>query len=94
MDSQFEKTKERSGDSLLSQGVKSGHLKGNEIPLIFNFHPAFSEGSSIIDFLWPILHASEGMKRVLGERPMVTYRRPRNLRDVLVRAKLNGESSE
>ena len=94
LDSQFEKTKEKSRDSLLSRDVKSGHIKGFKIPLILNFHPAFSEARSIIDSLWPKLHASEDMKKVFGERSMVTYRRPKTLQDELVRAKLKGESNE
>ena len=81
-------------DSLLSRDVKSRHLKGNKIPLILNFHPALSGVRSIIDSLWPILHASEDMKKIFGEIPMVTYRRPRNLKDKPVRAKLKGESNE
>ena len=88
LDSQFEKAKEKSRDSLLSRDVKSGNLKRNKIPLILNFHPALSGVRSIIDSLWPILHASEDMKKVFGERPMVNYRRPRNLKDELVRANL------
>ena len=81
-------------DSRLSREVKSGHLKGNKITLILNFHPGFSEVKSIIDSLWPILNASEDRKKVSGKRPMVTYRRPRNIKDELVRAKLKGENNE
>ena len=53
-----------------------------------NFHPALSGVRNIIDSIWPTLHASDGMKEIFGDKPMVAYRRPKNLKDVLVRAKL------
>ena len=34
------------------------------------------------------------MKEIFGDKPMVAYRRPKNLKDVLVRAKLKGEDSD
>ena len=63
MDSQFDKAKEKSKDNLLSRDVKPGHLKGSKIPLILNFHAAFSKMRSIIDSLWPISHAWEDIKK-------------------------------
>ena len=56
-----------------------------------NFHPALSGIGKVVNSLWPILHASDDMKRVLGEKPIVSFRRPRNLKDELVRAKLKDE---
>ena len=54
-----------------------------------NFHPALSGNSRIISPLWSILHALKDMKSVFEENPIVAFRRPRNLRDELVRSKLN-----
>ena len=45
----------------------------------------------MVNSLWPILHASDDIKRVIGEKPMVSFRRPRNLKDELVRANLKDE---
>ena len=56
--------------------------------LVVNFYPALSKINRIIDSLWPLLQASENMKKVFGEKPMVAYRRQRNLRDELVRARV------
>ena len=36
-----------------------------------NFHPALSGVRNIIDFIWPILHASDDMKEIFGDKPMV-----------------------
>ena len=59
-----------------------------------NFHPALSGVRNIIDSIWPTLHASDDMKEIFGDKPMVAYRRPKNLKDVLVGAKLKGEDSD
>ena len=42
----------------------------------------------IVDSLWPILQASDGMAKIFNEKPKIVYRRPRNLRDSLVRARV------
>ena len=52
-------------------------------------HPALSGIGKIIESLWPILHISESMKNVFEEKPMVAYRRPRNIKDVIVCSKIN-----
>ena len=41
------------------------------MPLVMNFHPALSGVRNIIDFIWPILHASDDMKEIFGDKPMV-----------------------
>ena len=64
------------------------------MPLVVNFHPALSGISRIIESLLPILHASEDMKKVFPDKPMVAYRKPRNLKDKLVRAKVRKENDE
>ena len=51
-------------------------------------HPALSGIGKIIESLWPILHVSEGMKNVFEEKSMVAYRRPRNIKDEIVRSKV------
>ena len=55
------------------------------------FHPALSGIGKVVNSLWPILHTSDDMKKVFGEKPIVSFRRPRNLKDELVTAKLRDE---
>ena len=57
------------------------------------FHPALSGAGKITESLWPILHASEDIRSIFEEKPMTVYRRPKNLKDNLVRSKLMGEDS-
>ena len=40
------------------------------VALVVNFCRALSRISGIIDSLLPVLHVSENMKKVFGERPM------------------------
>ena len=49
-----------------------------------NVHPALSGVRNIIDSIWPILHASDDMKEIFQNKPMIAYRRPKNLKDNLV----------
>ena len=57
--------------------------------LVMTFHPALLLGvGKIVDSLWSILQASDAMAKIFNEKPKIVYRRPRNLRDSLVRAKV------
>ena len=88
VDEQFVRAKVKKREDLLSQGSgKRNNL--DKIPLVMNFCLAFSRISRIISQLWPILHALKDMKKVFGENPTVAFRRPKNLRDELVRSELN-----
>lgn len=60
----------------------------DRIPFVVDFHPALSGIGKILNSVWPVLHCSDDMKRIFGERPVVSYWRPRYLKDSLVKAKL------
>ena len=63
----------------------------NVVPLVLNFHPALSGVSQKVKSLWPVLHASDEMKEVFKDiKPLISFRRPRNLADNLVRSKIKG----
>ena len=72
VDFQFSRVKAKSRESLVSH-ERSRNMDNSRVSLVVNFQ-------------LPILHASENMKKVFGERPMVAFRRPRNLKDELVRS--------
>ena len=88
--SQFRRAKVKSKETLLNQ--ENGNDNGRGV-LVVNFHPVLSKINSIIDSLWPLLQASESMK-VFCAKPMVAYRRPRNLKDELVRAWVKKQGEE
>ena len=90
MESQFLKDGKKSRDRLLSQ--KTRKKASERMPLVVNFHPALSGIGRVIESLLPILHASGDVKKVFPDKPMETYKRPRNLKDELVRAKVRREN--
>ena len=53
-----------------------------------NSNPALKEINGIIETLWPIFETSERMRGVFSDRPIVSYRRAKNLKDSLVRSKV------
>ena len=94
VDSEFERARVKTRDSLLCRDVNRRDNKGNKrLPLVMTLHPALSGVGKIMESLRPILHASEDMRNIFEEKPMVIYRRPKNLKNNLVRSKLKEEDS-
>ena len=67
---------------------KDRNTLGNRVPLVVTYHPHLPKLSMILRKHLPILQVSERMKRMISSAPLVAYRRPRNLKDLLVRATL------
>ena len=63
----------------------SDRKTSTRIPLVTTFHPNLPKLSSIINMHLPLLCAST---QAFPERPFFAYRRPKNLRDLLVHANL------
>ena len=59
------------------------------IPLVVTYHPGLNNLSRITRKHLPILHTSSRLKKAIPDPPIVAFRRPKNIRDLLVRAKLN-----
>ena len=77
VESQFTKAKRKNRESHLCQDRVVNRSKVNRMPLVMNFHPALSGVGNIIDSIWPILHASDDMKEIFGNKPIISYRRPK-----------------
>ena len=58
------------------------------IPLLLTYHPGLPDIKSILRELHPILMNSDFLKEIFPVPPMLSFRRPKNLREKLVRAKL------
>ena len=68
---------------------KERSVDNKVVPLVLNFHPALSGISQKVKSLWPMLHASNEMNEVFKDiKPLISFRRPRNLADYLARSKL------
>ena len=82
--SQFERAKSNDRRAFLFHR-KEKDLKSNMFPLVLNFHPALSGVGEVVNSLWTILQASEGMREILGDmKPLISFSRPRNLADNLI----------
>ena len=62
-------------------------LHPNRIPFIVTFNPALSNIPKIIQRNLNILHSSNRCKEAFPSPPLISYRRSKNLRVILVRAK-------
>ena len=62
--------------------------KEDRICLALDFHPALKELFGILHELQSIVGLSQDFLKVLPEKPIISFRRPRNLKDHLVRSKL------
>ena len=60
-----------------------------------NFHyPVLSGVGKIVDSLWYILQASDDIRETFRDKPMVGFRRPRKLKDELVKSRLKRHREE
>ena len=62
--------------------------KPYRVPFVFTYHPLLKTVPSIIRKLFPILNNSERCRKAIPEIPMAAHRRPKNLRDTLVHARV------
>ena len=66
----------------------------DRIPFFFIYHPDMPKIHKILEQHWPKIESSSKLKRIFPEKPLVAYRRPKSLKDILVRAKLNSLPSQ
>ena len=62
--------------------------KPDRVPFITTYNPALPNIHKVLRQKQPILHSTERLHDIFKEAPVVAYRRSPNLRDLLVRAKL------
>ncbi len=60
----------------------------SRVPLVVSFYPGLPRLNRILRRHLPVLHISERLQQAIPEAPLLSFRRPPNLRDMLVRAQL------
>ena len=70
----------------------SDRSPNGRIPLVIDFHPSLPDITGILRQYHHLLQQSETMKHVASQIPLVTFRRPQNLKNFLVRGKLGSYS--
>lgn len=63
--------------------------KGDRIPLVLTYHPQLSSIKRIVSDLQPLLDNNEKLSEIFPNRPVITFRQPPNLRNILVRSKIS-----
>ena len=59
------------------------------VPLVVTYHPSLPPLTTITQKHHSLLHLSDRLKKAFPTPPIIAFRRPRNLRDLLVRADLS-----
>ena len=86
VDAAIDKAKQISRSDLLTYKVSD--RKSDRVPLVLTYDSRFAQTSQIINKHMHLLYQSERMKHVFKEPPLVSFRRSRNLQDLLVSSKL------
>ncbi|XP_060598432.1 uncharacterized protein LOC132752158 [Ruditapes philippinarum] len=73
---------------LLEYKHQSSGSTQNKIPFVLTYHPDLPNTRAIIDKHWPIIESSQKLNKMFPTKPTIAYRRPKSLRDILVRAQL------
>ena len=73
---------------LANTGNRSTQGRGKRVPLVATYHPALNSLGKVARRLHPMLTNSEEHREVFPEPPVVAFRRCKNLKDILVRARL------
>ena len=71
---------------LLQYNVKPHN---DRVPMVTTYHPALRDLNGILRKHLPILHANKRLADVFKDPPMASFRRPRNLKDMVVRTRLD-----
>ena len=64
------------------------------IPFVLTYHSELPSVRKIINDHWNILQTKSKLRKTYKERPLVAYRRPKNLRDLLVKAEFQWEKGQ
>ena len=62
--------------------------KNERTILVIIYNPALPSVSEILQKHWRVMTRDPYLKKVFPEPPMVAFRRPKNLRDILIKAKV------
>ena len=72
-------------EDLLSYRPES---ESSVLPFVLTYHSDLPKGREIVNKHWPIIESFSTLSEIFTERPTMACRRPKGLRDLLVRAKL------
>jgi hypothetical protein len=66
----------------------------DKIPFVLTYHPELPDIRGILDKHWSTIESSKRLSKIFPEKPLIAYRRPKSLRDILVTAKVNSDKTK
>ena len=64
------------------------------LPFVLTYHPDLPKARAIVDKHWSIIDSSDHLSTVFPQKPIMAYRRPKSLKDHLVRARLKPDPTD
>ena len=64
------------------------------IPFVLKFYTELPKAMELVNKYWPIIEFSKCLNKLFPQKPIMAYRRPKGLRDILVHTKLNPDSGD
>ena len=87
VNSQLDRVRAKSRDSILNSSQQSEPARNDKrVPLVCTWNSRLPSLQAILQKTFPILQRNERLKGIF-DLPLVSYRRPKNLRDILVHTK-------
>ena len=86
----FSKASEINRNDLLEYKEKKINKR---VPLVLTYHPSLEKISGIVRHHWKEIEKSETLAKLFPEPPVVAFRRPKSIKDTLVRAAVSRPSS-
>ena len=64
--------------------IKTKQSQIDRISFVITYHPDMPKIHKILEQHWPKIESSSKLKRIFPEKPLVVYKRPKSLKDILV----------
>jgi hypothetical protein len=90
IESGFSKASEIDRNDLLEYKEKNINKR---VPLVITYHPSLEKISGIVRHHWKEMEKSETLTKLFPKPPVVAFRRPKSIKDTLVRAAVSRPSS-
>ena len=87
----FDKAQEKDRASLME--YKNKATRADRIPFVVTFHPDLTNISSTIRKHWRLIENDSSLKEIFPSPPVIAYRRPKNLKDILVTSKVKKQET-
>ena len=68
--------------------LKQNNTKKQILPFVTQYHPAVPNLKEILMSKWYLIQQQPSLSEIFKEPPIISYRKGRSLKDILVRAKL------